>query len=310
MPRAAANGIALNYEQTGSGPDVVLVHGLATNLAFWFLRSVPLLRQDFRLTAYDLRGHGRSEMPSDGYGSASMAADLLGLLDSLGLERAHLVGHSFGGAIALECALRAPGRVRSLTLVDTRLTAFQPARRLREWPHFDKWRAHLERSGEPIPDPDEILDYLALAQVRNGAGPGRERALRPGSGRADRAPGGRMRLQWLRLLASTTAKVDFAEVGPDLEAIRHLAVPTLAIFGELSHCLPTLAGLEATVRCRSVRVRGAGHFFPVTRPRLFVVTLRRFLLRASGEVRLDEFPSSRDAEITVEPATPVRTGIE
>ncbi len=65
MPKAFANGINIHYLQSGKGDDVVLLHGLGGNLAIWFLKLVEQLRRDFRFTACDLRGHGKSDMLSE-----------------------------------------------------------------------------------------------------------------------------------------------------------------------------------------------------------------------------------------------------
>ena len=78
MPKFIVNGIQLHYLQVGKGPDVVLLHGLGGNLAVWFLHLVDQLRDAFRITAYDLRGHGKSDMPPEGYTTAHMAEDLAG----------------------------------------------------------------------------------------------------------------------------------------------------------------------------------------------------------------------------------------
>ncbi|MFL5542204.1 MAG: alpha/beta fold hydrolase, partial [Longimicrobiaceae bacterium] len=118
MPRALVGGVHLHYAQTGRGPDLVMVHGLGANLAFWGLRIAPLLAREFRVTSYDLRGHGRSAAPPAGYTCADMAGDLLGLMEHLELAPAHLVGHSFGGGVALLAAALRPERVRTLVLAD------------------------------------------------------------------------------------------------------------------------------------------------------------------------------------------------
>ena len=282
MPTVLANGVMLNYEQTGNGPNVVMVHGLGTNLAFWYLKSAALMRHEFRVTVYDLRGHGRSERPPSGYTASTMAEDLQALLDGLAVERPHLVGHSFGGVIALEFALRAPARLASLTIVDSRLDAFQPTLRLKDWSHFERWKKRLRRLSLPLPDPEDVVDYHLLAHEQFTAGENRRlssagiRSPAPLQGRERRNT-----QRWLRLLESTTAKADFRVPGPSLERVRQLATPTLAVFGARSHCLPTARELRAAIQCQSVIIPGVGHFFPLTRPRPFVTALREFLLRVS-----------------------------
>ena len=127
MPKAAINGFDVHYQQMGQGADVVLLHGLFASLAFWYFSVMPGLAKSFRVTAYDLRGHGYTDIPNAGYTSSDMANDLHALLDHLQIERAHLVGHSFGGAVALQYTLIHPERVHSLTLADAWVPGLQAA---------------------------------------------------------------------------------------------------------------------------------------------------------------------------------------
>src|SRR5678815_1384172 len=91
MPFASARGIKISYRQDGDGPDVVLIHGVAGNMAVWYLCGlVRALAPHFRVTAYDLRGHGYSESTPSGYTSRDMAEDLLALRRKLGLGPVYL----------------------------------------------------------------------------------------------------------------------------------------------------------------------------------------------------------------------------
>jgi pimeloyl-ACP methyl ester carboxylesterase len=116
--RIHADGVALAVrEWAGRGPAVVCVHGLTANHTSW----APLaeaLAPEFRVVAYDLRGRGESDKPAAGYGLEPHARDLVALLDSLGLRRAVLVGHSLGAHVALRFAATRPERVRRLVLID------------------------------------------------------------------------------------------------------------------------------------------------------------------------------------------------
>src|SRR3954449_13263427 len=101
MPMLQARGLRFHVQQAGAGPDVVLIHGVTGDLSIWFLcKAMTDLALDHRVTAYDLRGHGYSDVPPDGYTSADHAADLFALMDAIGSRTARLVGHSFGGVIA------------------------------------------------------------------------------------------------------------------------------------------------------------------------------------------------------------------
>jgi 3-oxoadipate enol-lactonase len=106
--------LAIAYELTGVGGDVVLVPGLGNRRSVW-MDLLACLSPEFRVLTYDLRGYG-GEAPNDEFTIKQLAEDLLALLDSLGTETTHVVGHSQGGFIALELALARPELVSSLVL--------------------------------------------------------------------------------------------------------------------------------------------------------------------------------------------------
>ena len=119
VPRyVTVDGSRLRVLDVGRGPAVVLVHGLAASMYSWRYTIVPLVQAGYRVIAYDNRGFGFSDMPAHGYSNADYVHLLFGVLDSLGVADAVLVGHSMGGAIAADAALARPDRVRGLVLVD------------------------------------------------------------------------------------------------------------------------------------------------------------------------------------------------
>jgi 3-oxoadipate enol-lactonase len=121
MPFASVNGVKLNFELHGeSGDPLVLVHGYTGDITDW-RHQLPAFSPSFRVLIADNRGHGKSEAPGDrsSYTVEQMTADMMALVDDLGFERFHLLGHSMGGAIAQEIAIASPERLLSLTLHDT-----------------------------------------------------------------------------------------------------------------------------------------------------------------------------------------------
>lgn len=100
----------------GAGPPAVLLHGGALTARTWDYVAIAL-RTDFRLVALDMRGHGASDW-ADAYSIEGYAADLMAVVDGLGIERAHIAGMSLGGIVACEFALRYPNRTESLAMVD------------------------------------------------------------------------------------------------------------------------------------------------------------------------------------------------
>jgi pimeloyl-ACP methyl ester carboxylesterase len=282
MPKALVNGINLNYRSVGAGSDLVLVHGLAANHAFWRVDVLLPLARTHRVTVYDLRGHGYSDMPASGYTSASMAEDLHRLLDHLDIEQAHLVGHSYGGVVSLHFAALYPDRVASLTLADSRVRVLQPVQRIQDWPDWQLAVAELEKRGlRPPADEADVgvwlLEQLASPEWREARQKMAEQALFvPFAGWSG---GNRSAERWLKLLATTTARADISDVaGLTIERIRTVFAPTLAMYGERSRCLESCRGLQdELLDCRSVIVPGAGHFYPVIRPRFLVEAVEAFL---------------------------------
>ena len=108
----------LYYEVTGGGEALLLVPGLSGRGSFWASQITDFAR-DFRVVVHDHRGTGRSTHSRIRYSVERMAGDVLRLMDALGIEAAHLAGHSTGGAIGQVLALEHPDRVRSLVLSAT-----------------------------------------------------------------------------------------------------------------------------------------------------------------------------------------------
>ncbi len=115
MPKVRVGDIAVHYVEAGAGEPLVLVMGFGGDHTAWGFQ-LRAFAERHRVIAFDNRGVGRTDAPDRPYTIATMADDTRGLLDALGVERAHVVGISMGGMIAQELALRHPARVRSLHL--------------------------------------------------------------------------------------------------------------------------------------------------------------------------------------------------
>ncbi len=284
MPKKDINGFPAHYLTRGEGPDVILIHGLSGDLASWHPVVVARLAEHHRVTMIDLRGHGRSGMPASGYTTRDLASDLASLMDQVGIRRAHLVGHSFGGAVALHAAVLYPDRVSGLVVADARIRGLQETSGVQQWAHWDRVREWLGRHGIELPermaDPDlGLLRCLAEHRVAGRLeGLAAEPFFIPFSrGSARRAE------EWLRLIESTTAATDYKEVaGLTAEVIRHVASPALAIYGGLSHCLPTRETLvDLMIDCTPETIPGVGHFHPIAAPKAFADHVEPFLRRVT-----------------------------
>ncbi len=114
MPTVKVRDINMYYEIHGEGEPLVLIHGIL-DISGWS-NQIPTLSQRYRVVAFDNRGVGRTDSTEPPYTTAGMADDTAGLLDVLGIDQAHIVGYSLGGAIAQELAIKYPERVKSLIL--------------------------------------------------------------------------------------------------------------------------------------------------------------------------------------------------
>jgi pimeloyl-ACP methyl ester carboxylesterase len=127
MQRAVVDGITLEHEVSGDGEPVVFIHGGFIADTFRPLLAEPSLAGRYRLITYHRRGHGGSSRTPGPTSMAQQADDCRALLRHLGVARAHVVGHSFGGCIALQLALDAPEVVHSLALLEPALMVGESA---------------------------------------------------------------------------------------------------------------------------------------------------------------------------------------
>lgn len=115
MPAAKVGDVNIYYEAHGKGEALVLIMGYGGSSAWWFWQ-VPVFSRQFRVIAFDNRGTGQSDKPDMPYTMEMMAADVAGLLESIGVGAAHIFGVSMGGMIAQHFALHYPEKVISLVL--------------------------------------------------------------------------------------------------------------------------------------------------------------------------------------------------
>jgi len=149
MYKTHVDEIPVYYQRLGSGEPLVLIHGLGEIKEGWQYQYE--LANDYELIIPDLRGHGESEI-SEGITIQNFAKDVLGLLDNLKIENAHICGLSMGGTVAQEIYRQAPERCRSLILVST----FHYAPK-----QFGKWFLQFRKQRAKLFTPQQGLEVAA-----------------------------------------------------------------------------------------------------------------------------------------------------
>ncbi|MFI9045393.1 alpha/beta fold hydrolase [Streptomyces sp. NPDC053427] len=214
-------------------PTVVFLHGLVMdNLSsFYCTLAGPVTRAGHDVLLYDQRGHGRSDRPPTGYDMGTAVADLAALLAALDLDRSpvHLVGNSYGGALALHTALVRPDLVASLVLIDAHLTG--------DW---------IEDMTDTLSVAALGLEHSRISEQLAAVGRRKEAKLTAG---ADALLNGTTLIEDIAAGAAFTAR-DFAR----------LRRPVLAVYGEHSELLPGARelALHATA-CELCVLPGVGH---------------------------------------------------
>jgi pimeloyl-ACP methyl ester carboxylesterase len=148
MPFLNTNGITLHYRVVGDGPWLTIVGGLGDNARNWAAIAAQLGRR-FKTLLIDNRGAGQSDRPPGPYHIEDMAADVTGVLESLGIGRTHLLGFSMGGKIALHIAIHRPDLLDKLILVAATAAYEKGASHIRDAArnllnHFDNTASHFE----------------------------------------------------------------------------------------------------------------------------------------------------------------------
>jgi len=142
-----SDGVTLSGESAGTGPAVILLHGLTATRRYVVMGSRLIERSGMRVIAYDARGHGRSgPAPGRAYGYQHLAADLLGVMEDQGIERAVIAGASMGAGTAARFALEHPDRVAALALITPPYEHDTP-REERELERWDALAAGLREGG-------------------------------------------------------------------------------------------------------------------------------------------------------------------
>jgi 3-oxoadipate enol-lactonase len=251
----------LPLDDHGDGPALLLLHAGIADRTMWAEHMQPLADAGFRVIAPDLPGFGDAPVPADEFAEWN---DVLATMDELGIERAALVGNSFGGGVALRVAALAPERVSALALVSASAPELAPSQDLRAAMQAEE--APLERG-----DIDAATAAVADAWLpRDAPGALRERVR------------AMQRRAFERQADAAMPPEGEDPLAHDLAALAGCGTPALLVAGEhdISDFHEAVQALAAALpRARCVTVLGAGHLVPLERPAQF----RHLLLELLGE---------------------------
>jgi pimeloyl-ACP methyl ester carboxylesterase len=270
MPIIQANGLRFHVVDEGAGPPVVLLHGFPDTSYLWRHQIAALKDAGFRAIAPDLRGRGKTERPAtvEDYALRHSMADVAALMDALGIERAHIVAHDWGAAVAWLFAALLPQRVERLIATSVGHFAATGPR-----PSLEALQKGWYRILFLVPDIEPALqqdDWYLLRTLFEGAGD-LERFLQ------DLAEPGALTaaLNWYRANMSPHR---LAGAAPQLPPVQ---VATMGVFSTGDHYLTEDAMRRSaefvTGQWRYERIEGATHWIPADAPEQFNALMLDFL---------------------------------
>lgn len=267
-----ANGLTLHYLDWGGGggnhPPVLFLHGISSQAHGW-TEVASLLHPDYRVLALDQRGHGESDKPATGYSPLDYAADIAALIAGLGLDQAHIVGHSLGGLTGLLCAAVYPARASRLVVIDISPDAGS-----------DEGLAaiieYIQTMPTGFPSLDDATEQIFAHVDSFFPGYNRASARQRAIHGLKQAPDGRWAWKYEKDAMLQTLRETHRDWWDYLPKV---ACPCLIVRGELSLSFdPDTAArmAQAMPRGRCIEIEGAGHLIPQEAPQALVSTLRRF----------------------------------
>jgi pimeloyl-ACP methyl ester carboxylesterase len=257
------HGHPVTYHQMGTGPAVLLIHGITSSSRTW--RTVmPALAEHYTVIAPDLLGHGRSAKPRGDYSLGAYASGLRDLLVALEIPRATVVGHSLGGGVAMQFAYQFPERVERLALVDSGGLGGEVSLVLR---------------AATLPGAEYVLPLLASSPLRGKVGVRASADVRGMAEGFESLGDGDARRAFVHTARSV---IDPSGQRVDATDRLYLAehVPSLIVWGEKDHMIPVKHAHDAHAHMPKSRLEifeGAGHFPFNDDPDRFVALLHDFI---------------------------------
>jgi 3-oxoadipate enol-lactonase len=260
MPEISRNGVRIYFDDVGSGPPVVLGHSLLCSGEMWG-PQVPVLAERYRVINLDQRGHGRSGHLAEPFDLYDMVADVVAVLDELGIDQAVWAGLSIGGMVAMRAAITVPNRLSGLILVDTHAGSETG---------YKKFKYRAMGAGAKLLGTRPFLP--AIMSLMFGA---TTRRLQPDLVDDWRERFAAVHLPSLNLTVDALTRRDNV-----IEKIGDIRMPTLVIVGDEDASLPVPCSREiaaAIPGASLVIVPGSGHLSSLEQPDAVTDAMMAFL---------------------------------
>lgn len=251
------NQVDLFYKISGKGRLLILLHGFGLNLTIWE-KTCSHLPAGIQCIMPDLRGHGKSLVPPGIYSMDDMAADVLGMMDSLKIEKATIAGHSMGGYIALAFAQRYPDRLVGLGLITTNARPDPPEKR--DGRIMEMHRVRLKGSSV-------LADSLAPRLTKS----------------ADLENSVRSIINATNPQGIVGASLGMAERLDRMDVLRRLNCPVLVVAGSEDLITPLAVCEEMALNApngKLVIIKGAGHLPMLEEPKILATEFSKMILSA------------------------------
>jgi len=260
--------------------DLVMIHGLAANMGFWLQDFAPHFSERFRVTLYDLRGHGRSRITKSGYTPDGIADDLRAVLDSLNIKKAHIVAHSFGGIAALKLAFAEPERFSSIVLADSHISTERLKEKNILWEAGKNLQVVLHQCNLDLDVQHPYFGFHLITTISQMQQNGQEipKALYPWVKNLLSGNDKQTSDKWLELMNTTNAEKELMEDdGLSKDNLQKIVCPILGIYGEKSKSILTGRYLSSILpSAKFCFIPNAGHFFPKAQPTTVMSLCDRF----------------------------------
>ncbi|MFC1531926.1 alpha/beta fold hydrolase [Thermodesulfobacteriota bacterium] len=267
--KVKVNEIEINYELSGEGTCLVLIHGFSDNLTMWY-NQVPVFDKQFRVLTYDVRGHGKTETRGAEISMDLLADDCHGLLEALDIKKTCVLGYSMGGRIGLEFTLKYPEMTTGLVLANSGVVG--PDIQLSD-----------EQRAEMMEHRKQMTDLIESGKIEIIAEAMAERSLSPGF--KDRKPDVFRRYKEVKMqndpkqyLPVMQGTLKAMANPPDL---KKLECPTLIIAGEHDGfmTMDVVKSMEKAISDVTAKMLQTGHAAAIEAPEAFNQAVLDFMIR-------------------------------